>query len=345
MKTLPHAMHQYKVRPRQKGFSLIELMVGMTVGLILVAGLALMFANSSQSGNELEKSIRQIENGRYAVELLHDEISLAGYYAEIPLHGITYSSPEACATSALGFSLTTVPMPIMGISGSEDSATCLIDRLDNTPAFVIHRLSAEGAPVNPASAALGTTYVQSSRCSSDGVPFKAAAAGSASAFDLKAMDCATTNPQVRRYVSRVYYLASCSECGSVSDGIPTLKMAELRGTTMVAVPLVEGIENMVLEYGFDTNADGQPDVFQTNLSTTAGADKWDNVVAVRLHLLARTIDRSADYSDSDKTYQLGAASTVSGDTSGFKRRVYTSTVRIINEAGRRETVPYTPTSP
>lgn len=344
MKTLSHAMQQSKLPSRQKGFSLIELMVGLTIGLILVAGLALMFANSSQSGNELEKSIRQIENGRYAVELLQEEISLAGYYAEIPLHGIAYSSPAACETSALGFSLTTLPMPIMGIAASNVSEICLTDRLANSPAFVIHRLSAEGAPSNPASAALGTTYVQSSRCSADGAPFKAATAGSASAFDLKAIDCATTNPQIRRYVSRVYYLASCSECGSVSDGIPTLKMAELRGTTMVVVPLVEGIENMVLEYGFDTNADGQPDVFQTNLSTTAGTDKWDNVVAVRLHLLARTIDRSADYSDSSKTYQLGAASTVSGDASGFKRRVYTSTVRIVNEAGRRETVSYKPAS-
>lgn len=327
----------------QKGFSLIELMVGMTLGLVLVAGLALMFANSSQSGNELEKSIRQIENGRYAVELLHDEISLAGYYAEIPLHGISYSSPEACATSALGFSLTTVPMPIIGISASDVSATCLTDRLANTPAFAVHRLSAEGAPATPASAAPGTTYVQSSRCSTDTKPFIAAAASSASTFELKAIDCATPNSQVRRYVSRVYYLASCSECGT--DEIPTLKMAELRGTTMVVVPLVEGIENMVLEYGFDTNADGQPDVYQTGLGSTPGADTWSNVVAVRLHLLARTIERSAGYSDSDKTYQLGAASIVSGDTSGFKRRVYTHTVRIINEAGRRETVSYTPATP
>lgn len=303
-----------------------------------------MFANSSQSGNELEKSIRQIENGRYAVELMHDEISLAGYYAEIPLHGISYSTPDACATTALGFSLTTVPMPIMGVSASDVSATCLSNRLANTPAFVVHRLSAEGAPATPASAAPGTTYVQSSRCSTDAMPFIAAEAGSASPFELKAINCTTVNEQVRRYVSRVYYLASCSECGSVSDGIPTLKMAELRGTTMVVIPLVEGIENMVLEYGFDTNADGQPDVFQTGLSSTPGADTWANAVATRLHLLSRTIDRSAGYSDSDKTYQLGATS-VSGDTSGFKRRVYTHTVRIINEAGRRETVPYTPASP
>ena len=63
---------------RVRGFSLVELMVGMAIGLVLVAGLSLLFANTSQSGNELNKSIRQIENGRYAMDLLHDDLMLAG---------------------------------------------------------------------------------------------------------------------------------------------------------------------------------------------------------------------------------------------------------------------------
>ena len=60
-----------------RGFSLIELMVAIAIGLILVAGLAMLFANSSQTGNEIDKSIRQIENGRYAAELLSEDISVA----------------------------------------------------------------------------------------------------------------------------------------------------------------------------------------------------------------------------------------------------------------------------
>lgn len=345
MKTTLHPPRECRQGLLQKGFSLVELMVGLTIGLVLIAGLALIFGKSSQSGNELEKSIRQIENGRYAMDLLHEEISLAGYYGEIPPYNLAYSSPAACETSATGFDNSpaspAVPMPITGIAAADVSAACLSNRLANTPAFTVHRLGAEGAPATPASAAPGTIYVQSSRCETDGLAFVAAAASSA--FALKELNCSTTNAQVRPFVSRTYFLASCSECTGAGDGIPTLKMAELRGTSMVVAPLVEGIENMVLEYGFDTDLDGHPDVFQTALSTTPGADKWDNVVAVKVHLLARTIERSRDYNDSDKTYQLGPAS-VPGDTSGFKRRVYTSTIRIQNEAGHRETVPYVPAS-
>ena len=46
-----------RLRVTSKGFSLIELMVAMTVGLILIAGLAALFANSSQTGNDLERSL------------------------------------------------------------------------------------------------------------------------------------------------------------------------------------------------------------------------------------------------------------------------------------------------
>ena len=37
-------------------------MVGLVVGLLLVAGLALMFANASRSSGELERSVRHIES-------------------------------------------------------------------------------------------------------------------------------------------------------------------------------------------------------------------------------------------------------------------------------------------
>eukprot|EP01035_Chromulina_nebulosa_P039730 gene39730-53713_t len=65
-----------------------------------------------------------------------------------------------------------------------------------------------------------------------------------------------------------------------------------------------------------------------------------DVVAVRLHLLSRTTEPSPGYNDAGKTYTLGPT-TVNGDTTGFKRRVYTTTARLINVAGPRE-VPSTP---
>lgn len=344
---------------RQRGFSLVELMVGLAIGLVLVAGLSLLFANSSRSGNELEKSIRQIENGRYAVELLHDEINLAGFYGEVPTDFLGYTVPDVCATALLnlGWDKTTpadpkVPLPIMGLTAAQAQAlptTCITNYKAGTIAFAVHRLGADS--VTPAAMTASSPYVQTSRCVTDPVADPFIVSTTASDFTLKNLQCTGVN-SVRPYVSRIYYIADCNECGS--DTIPTLKMAELRGTQMVTVPLAEGIENLVLEYGFDTTdpadanpatdaSKGSPDVFLTGLSGVVDArdNEWANVVAVRLHLLSRTTEKSSDYSDSGKTYALGPAS-VSGDSSGFKRRVYTTTVRLTNVAGLREVSPSAP---
>lgn len=346
------APHRGGIR-RHRGFSLVELMVGLTIGLILVAGLSVLFANTSHSGNELEKSIRQIENGRYAMEVLHDDLTLAGYYGEVPGNYISYSSPSVCATALadLGWDKTMpadpkVPQPLRGLAAAEVDAlptTCISNHRAGTPAFALHRLGADA--VAPATVTAGVPHVQTSRCNSDPVADPFVVSGTAADFTLRNFPCSGANT-VRPYVSRIYYVADCNECGS--DTTPTLKMAELRGTQMVTVPLAEGIENMVLEYGFDTtdpaDADpatnpgkGRPDVFRTTLSGTVGArdNDWGNVVAVRVHLLSRTTERTQGFSDASKTYVLGPTS-VSGDSSGFKRRVYTSTARLINVAGTRE---------
>lgn len=338
---------------RHRGFSLVELMVGLAIGLILIAGLSLLFANTSHSGNELEKSIRQIENGRYATEVLHDDLALAGYYGEVPGNFIGYSSPSVCATSLpdLGWDKTVpadpkVPVPLRGLSAAEAGAlptTCIKNHRAGTVAFALHRLGTEA--IAPAGVTAGVPHVQTSRCTNDPVADPFIVSGASADFTLRNIACSSPNT-VRPYVSRIYYIADCNECGS--DSTPTLKMAELRGSEMVTVPLAEGIENMVLEYGFDstdpadadpaTNPDkGRPDVFRTTLSGVVGArdNDWGNVVAVRVHLLSRTTERTRGFSDAGKTYVLGPT-TVSGDSSGFKRRAYTTTVRLVNVAGTRE---------
>lgn len=360
--TYPTALHccapNVRTHARMRGFSLVELMVGMAVGLVLIAGLSLLFANTSQSGNELEKSIRQIENGRYATELLHEDLMLAGFYGEVPVETLTMVSPNLCATSGatLGWDTSIpgapkAPLPIVGLTDSEVSAlACLPNRQAGTRAFAVHRLDTD--TVAPASiTSTDAVYVQTSRCTSDPAASPFVASPDSGALTLREKNCATLSP-ARKYISRIYYIASCNECGT--DTVPTLKMVELRGGALVTVPLAEGIENMVLEYGFDTTdpldpdpatnaSKGLPEVFLTGLSGTAGArdNDWANVVAMRIHLLSRTTERSRGYDDAGKTYALGPIP-INGDTTGFKRRVYTSTVRIINIAGRREAPPPTP---
>jgi len=90
--------NRHETMQGERGFSLLELMTAMTIGLLLVAGLAGVFANSSNSNREMKRTAEQIENGRYAIELLAQDVRHAGYYGQLyklPLTPAT--TPDPCA--------------------------------------------------------------------------------------------------------------------------------------------------------------------------------------------------------------------------------------------------------
>ena len=62
----------------QFGFSLVELMVAMTIGLFLVAVIGVLFVNSRATYLAQDANSRVQENSRFAVELLARQIRAAG---------------------------------------------------------------------------------------------------------------------------------------------------------------------------------------------------------------------------------------------------------------------------
>ena len=104
----------------QRGISLIELMLSITIGLLIVSGLSIIFVNSSRTNAETEKISQQIENGSYAARLLSDDLRLAGYYGELNPVAIAApaTKPNVCATSAADLTEAIV-LPVQGIDESE----------------------------------------------------------------------------------------------------------------------------------------------------------------------------------------------------------------------------------
>jgi type IV pilus assembly protein PilW len=180
-------------------------------------------------------------------------------------------------------------------------------------------------------------------CSSDDDPFKLADSG----FTLKQKDCTTPAP-LRQFHTSIYFVSPCSlgtgtggACQQSDRALPTLKRMDLGPSGWALVPLVEGIENMQLEYGEDTDAtaDGSPDSFTAHPAATATA--WASVMAVRVHLLARSTSTSAGYTDT-KTYRLGANADGSDNSvtpgGGYKRHAFTGVVRVVNASQRLEPI-------
>ena len=66
-------------QPRETGFSLVELMIALVLGLFIIGGVASVFVGSTQSFNSNEALSRVQENGRFALDMIAEELRNAGY--------------------------------------------------------------------------------------------------------------------------------------------------------------------------------------------------------------------------------------------------------------------------
>ena len=318
-----------------RGFTLIELLVSCAIALLVLGGVAMMWGGTTSNRQEVERTARLTENAAYALELLSEEVRVAAYFAETKQVGVTWQVPDPCNTAigSLGYNVSPfrLPVGISGYRGSDVTPTCMTNRKAGTAAMVLRRLDTQTTA--PASAS-GAAFWQVSSCAADIVQL--AYSNVPAAFTMRKIDC-TAAADTRRVIVRSYYISTCNDCSK--DTIPTLKRAELVGSEIVVTPLVEGVDNLQIEYGFDTNNDGNADVYRDTLSGVAGApdNNWFNVVAVRMYVLGRSTDTSAAYVDTSKRFYMGPAGYTSVASDAFKRVQLSALVRLNNTSGMRET--------
>ena len=328
----------------QHGVSLIELMVGLTIALIVATALLLLFANASAAGNNLARSSTLIENGRYVSELLVEDIRLAGFFGETPdsSTAVAYTNPSPCLTVPTGFvnSPMGLPAPVQGFNPT-DTVACLPDRKAGTSALAVRRLAVQTTPVASVVAGDQQYYVQYSYCSTDPSATLLIFDKTSAAFTLKNLACSGANP-LRAYVSRVYYIAACNVCsGAGVDTTPTLKRVDLIGDQLVVTPLAEGVEALRFEYGFDTNGDGNTDVYLTDTNSPGASGPtslWQNVMAIKAYFVVRSLEKvsGGPSTAAAAAFVLGNAATLADPGDGYARRVYSTTVRLNNPSGARE---------
>ena len=66
---------------RQSGMTLPELMIGMTLGLLILMGLTSLFVQSKRSFKQDELTARMQEDARFAMAELRHDIGMAGFWA------------------------------------------------------------------------------------------------------------------------------------------------------------------------------------------------------------------------------------------------------------------------
>jgi type IV pilus assembly protein PilW len=353
-----------------RGFTLVELMVAMTIGLIILAAVSTLFVSSKQTYTTQDRLARLQENARFAMHFIIKDLRMAGYFGcldeitpdsmsstlnsgsdfayngQIPLEGLDSTNnkwyPSGFATLPTDIKPGTDAVTMR--FADDDNSIYLDQEMPNTSA-VLKVNSIAGLNVNDIiviSDCVSADIMQITQLNSSdphivhnaGAPPPGTPGNSTQKLS-KAYSPSTApdGTKVMKFVTRTYFIKPGA------SGSPALFRQD---NTAAAVELVDGIENLQVLFGKDTDSDGVPNVYlkagDTGLESTAD---WSTVKSVRFGIIAVTVnDKDTDVDsgtyDVDGDCPTGALITDScydftpdlGDRN--KRRVFQAVVQLRN---------------
>jgi prepilin-type N-terminal cleavage/methylation domain-containing protein len=311
------------------GFTLVELMIGMTLGLVLIGGVVGLFLQSSQSFRVDENVARMQNQARFAMDQLTLDLRMAGFVAE-PLSpaAVTLDGSLAIADGC-------------GPAGEADWLVRVTDAgtgENNTLTGIDNATGAEASfaygCIDPAEVRAGSDVVAIKRAAGRVVPLAdiqtgriyLEATGTVALLYKEPAATPLAGPtDIREYRPQIYYIRNFGLVAG--DGIPTLCRKVLGTGSPAPIEtdcIAQGIEDLQVSYGIDLDDDGAANQYLDDPTLA----ELQNVVSVRIMLLARTGTADRKYTDT-RTYQVGNAADYTPNDA-FHRRIYTVTVGVRN---------------
>lgn len=301
---------------KQLGVSLVELMVAIALGLFLVAGLGQLFVKNKQTFTATDGIARMQENARYALYILNTDLRMAGYEGCRTMLRLTPTILVTAPPASMLLNPTNMIGGYLGTTGGWNPALPTWLTNNGTIAFApqtdvifSRKASATAANVttNMTTSSDNITVTNTvnfqpndllfiSDCQSADV-FQATNGTTATNITHSTTSNTTSNfsklyltdAQVSRYELNAYYIKNTGRVNS--KGLPILALFR-QSSNGAEEELVEGVENMKVTYGIDTNADGAADQFLTADAVNLN-NYWGQVVSLKVNILVNTIEQVA----------------------------------------------------
>ena len=322
------------VSKHQLGMTLIEIMIALLIGLFLLTGLYQIFISSKQSYRLSDGQSRLQENARYALELLSHDIRQAGYLgcSGVTLSNPVVIANDPLIAPYTQAGVAEASVVTGGNGGATGSFTAPSPALTTSPLTPVVKntdtitvqfgescggfTTADLSTVNPATASIQTpntcgtiTNGTGTTATTLGTPLVISDCDSAHIFRASATGGTTQNKdttataiavlgktypagsEILLYRSYTYFIRENPA------GQPSLyRLDNNNHSSVAAVELVEGVEDMQITYGEDTDADGVP-----NQYLDIPAD-WAKVTSVRVSLRLRSIENNLTAAERTYTY-------------------------------------------
>lgn len=311
----------------QKGVTLIELLVALVLGLVLLTGIGHLFLATNRTLTLQDELSRIQENARLAIDLMTTDIRSAGFTG-CPAQGKVANNLQAVDDSREW--MAHFDKGILGLSSGSET-TSQIDASAISEAIVIHSIHfEEGITVSNHNPTTATATLVSNLPSAqdegdlfafisddcDQVSVFRGGAGTenntvthpASSGNLtnctshleghynchtsaaSAQSMNHTGSLLAPLYSYAYYIRN-------SNNVPSLYRKEAgeysSGNAKNAEALVEGIENINILYGIDSDNDGVANQYHSADTLQPDSNEWNRVTSIKLELLARSLNEVA----------------------------------------------------
>ncbi|WP_026601235.1 PilW family protein [Methylomonas sp. 11b] len=343
-------MKKNQIHFLQTGMTLIEIMIALLLGAFLLGGVIKIFVNAKQTYGMQEGLSRLQENSRYALEILSKDLRLSGFQGCISITDLTPTNTAAAPIIA-----PTPTSVIVGYNGSEASPATATW----SPALPT-ALSGLTTPITPGTDVITVVYGEScggylsadmasatsdiqisssNTCGiADGDPVLISSCSNADLFrattgttstlikhNAVSLPATCASPPCYKTSSEVFaYRAYSYFIRPGASGEPALWRYDNTKAASAANPveILDGIENLQILYGEDTDADGVANQYKTAANVTDITD----VASVRISLLARTSENLASQT---LTYDYNGNTGINPGDRRI-RRVFNATLAVRN---------------
>lgn len=302
---------------KQNGITLIEILVALALSLTILAGVIHIFLNNKQTYRVQEAFARIQENGRFAMQLLAKDIRMAGYIgcggkltaddvkvtADLALPRWEADEVALFSPSGIkGFNSTELPVTLSDTISLTSADVAMgtdiiqIKRASTTGVGLYGNLQSDNAKVQVNGAiAFGLfqedDYLFLSDCKNADIFVAGTVTPNPTTITIPHAADKNTQPllfnhygedaEIYKFVNNTYYIGK-----NDADEFALFRRALINAGQLSKEELVEGIEDMQVLYGEDTDGDGVPNKFRANNLV----DDWDNIVAARIELRVRSLE-------------------------------------------------------
>ena len=309
-----------------RGFTLLELLISLTLGLVMMTFLIGTLFATQQSNRQTQQLVQLQQNSQMLMSLFQTELPNLMFFAGRSLADVAAASHQLapvvgdCASKADSGSLAVAGLPYLSLYAEvvqqHNHLECLSQPRAGSELLQFKRIV--GSSMAATQMRANRLYFETSAANSRFV--------SSSSTDL------VPDSVYWPFSHQVFYISEQKHGGNT---VPVLMRKRLIRNAagqniMTTDSIMDGVERMHFEFGLDANLDGQVDYYlgTAQMQPEHWQQQKHRIINIKFYLLLRSLDEDFSYQN-NQLYQMGQQ-WFKAPSDPFRRLLVSSSVAFSN---------------